>query len=236
MSIDNQILLLEDQVVESLPKPKALALDLDLTLHDVINHYDYSINETLLYFGYRALNAEELEEAGKNFTSSKDMLAKFLPEDKVDEALEYYFNHFLMQEIPPKAVLPGARELLYLIRKRFNLPIVAITNSEEFMAKKILRDLNTLDKLDYIIGVRDDFKPKPDPQMLLKALEFISLDPGPHVWFIGDRPTDTECARNTNCTAVRFYHKVKPVDNNADLFINSHYHLFNIIDSKLRCA
>lgn len=235
ISTTNQVLLVEDQVIASIPKPQVLAVDLDLTLHNVIKHYDHSINETLIHFGHDYLTEEQLEEAGESFISSRDMLSKFLPEDKVDKAVEYYFNHFLMQEIPPKAILPGVKELLYLIKKRFNIPVVGITNSEDFIAKKILRDLKALDKLDYMIGISDDYRPKPDTQMLLKALNVISINPGPHVWFIGDRASDTECAKNAKCTAIRFYHKIKPSDNNADFFTNSHYHLFNIINSKFKC-
>ena len=232
--MENQTFIIEEDQIKTLHIPKVLALDLDLTLHNVIKHYDDSLNETVIHFGHTSLTSKDFEYIDKNFTSTKDTLAIFLSEDKIDKALEYYFNHFLNREIPINSVLPGAKELLYLIRKRFNIPIIGITNSEEFIAKKILTDLGVLEKLDYMIGVKDGFAPKPDSKMLLTALNHISVNPGPHVWLMGDRASDTECAKQVNCTAIRFYHKIKPQDPKADLFINSHYHLFNIISEKVK--
>ncbi len=225
-----------DYLISSLAKPTVLALDLDLTLHDVMVHYDDSINETLKHFGHAYLTAEELEACGgDDYTNSRDLLAKFLPEESLDAAVEYYFNHFLAREIPIESLLPGAEELIYSIKKKFNLFIIAITNSEEIMARKILNDLGVLSWFDYVIGVKDGMASKPNPQMLLIALESIGVNPSPHVWLMGDRATDTLCAKEANCTPVRFYHKLKPQDPNAALFINNHHDLLEIIDAKLSC-
>ncbi len=225
-----------DRQLNTLISPTVLALDLDLTLHDVIAHYDDSINETLKHFGHDYLTPEELEDCGgDNYTNTKDLLAKFLPEESLAAAVEYYFNHFLAREIPIESLLPGAEELICTIKKEFNLFIIAITNSEEIIARKILKDLNALSWFDYVIGIKEDMASKPDPQMLLIALKSIGVKPGPHVWLMGDRETDTLCAKKANCTSIRFYHKIKPQDPNADLFINDHYDLLKIIDDKLAC-
>jgi phosphoglycolate phosphatase len=226
-------LLIEDKQVKALHSPEVIALDLDLTLHDVIAHYDYSINETLLHFGYNALTQEQLTDIGHNFSTTKDMLAKFLPDSVLDEALEYYMNHFISREIPSRSLLPGAKELLYLLRKRMKLPIIGVTNSEESIAKKILSDLGMLNWFDYVIGIREGHLPKPHTQMLLASLSIISAKPGPHIWVVGDRASDTKCAKDASCTAIRFYHKIKPEDNNADFFINDHFALYSIIVSKI---
>ncbi len=187
------------------------------------------------HFGHEDLSPTQLELAGENFTSTKKMFSTLLPQNQLEAALEYYFNHFLSRELPPQAVLPGAHELLDLVKNIFKLPIIGITNSEQFIAKKILRDLNLFDKFDYVIGIKDSHLPKPDPQMLLAALDAIKAKPGKHVWFVGDRLSDTQCAQQVNCTAIRFYHKIKPQDQYADLFVNSHYQLFDIIKAKLGC-
>ena len=222
---------------KSLVSPKVLALDLDLTLHDVIAHYDDSINQTLRHFGHAYLTLEELEACGgDNFTNSRDLLAKFLPEKSLDAAVEYYFNHFLAREIPIESLLPGAKELIYSIKNKFNLFVIAVTNADEILARKILNDLNALNCFDYVIGVKEGMASKPNPQMLLIALESIGIKPGSHVWLMGDRATDTLCAKKANCTSIRFYHDTtKPKDPNADLFINNHYDLLKIIDDKLIC-
>lgn len=230
----SSVLFLKNPRIEAIEPPKALAFDLDLTIHNVISHYNHSVNQTLLHFGYKELSNLELKQlGGNNFTSTRDLFAALMPEELLDQAVEYYYNHFLSQEIPPQAVIPGAKELLQLIKKRFQIPIVAITNSEETIARKILEDLNLTKLFDYIVGTKENIAHKPNPQMLLIALEHIKIKPGPHVWFIGDLPTDVQCAKQANCTAIRFYHKIDPQDLEADLSINNHYNLFNIISSKL---
>ena len=71
-SDDNyQAVLLEDSSITSLPKPEILALDLDLTLHNVIKHYDESVNETLKHFGHESLTEEQLKNTSDNFTNTK---------------------------------------------------------------------------------------------------------------------------------------------------------------------
>jgi phosphoglycolate phosphatase-like HAD superfamily hydrolase len=231
---NQQILLLEDEHIKSLPKPEVIALDLDLTLHNVIKHYDESIVQTVIHFGYGEVSHEQLDAAGQNFSTTRAMLANFLPENLLDDALQYYLNHFISREMPISACLPGSKELLYLLRKRLKLPVVAVTNAEEFIAKKILLDLGALHWFDYVIGVKEGNIPKPGTQMLIMALDIIKAKPGPHVWLIGDMASDTKCAKNAGCTAIRFYHKIKPEDVNADLFINNHFALYNIIANKVK--
>lgn len=218
--------------IKSLAKPKILVLDLDLTLHNVINHYNDSINKTLTHFKKAPLNDQELAAIGDNFTTTKNSLAAIFGEHMLKEVFDYYVNHFLNREISVDALLPGAQELLSLVKNELKLPIIAITNSDQFIAEKILKDLDTFKWFDQVIGIEDYHLPKPNPQMLFKALAKISAQAGPHIWFVGDRHSDTQCAKNAGCTAIRFYHINKPIDKNADLFINCHYNLYAIMKAK----
>ena len=220
--------------INLLPKPKILVLDLDLTLHNVIEHYDDSINKTLTHFKKKSLNNQELEAVGDNFTTTKDFLANFFEESLLTEAIGYYTNHFLNREISVNSLLPGAKELLHLVKTDIKLPIIGVTNSEQNIAEKILHDLNAFQWFDHVIGIKDGHLPKPHTQMLFKALNEISAEAGPHIWFVGDRHSDTQCAKAANCTAIRFYHINKPIDENADLFFNCHYNLYAIM--KARCG
>lgn len=230
----SQILLLENIELKNLPKPEILVFDLDLTLHNVIDYYDHAVNQTLKYFGYPELDPNQLKIIADNFTTSNNLFEKLLPNIDQKETMDYYFKFFLEREISPNTLLPGARELLFLSKKRCKLLIVAVTNADEVLAKKILQDTKTIDFFDYIIGIKDSNLPKPSPQMLYSALGKLSVNPGPHVWFVGDKATDTECAKLAGCTAIRFYHDQLPKDVNADLFIDNHYYLFNLINEKLK--
>lgn len=229
-------IMLEDSQLDKLPPPQALVVDLDLTLYNVIKHYDYCVNQTLIHFGKEELSQQELDKlGGNNFNGSRDFFVKFIGEEIADKSVQYYFEHFIKNIIPQDTLIPGAKELLYLVKKRFRIPIIALTNCEEFLAIKILHDLNIFQLFDQVIGIGDNlFLKKPNTHLLFEALKNINIQPGPHIWFMGDLATDTQCAREANCTAIRFYHDLKPDDKNADYFINSHYHLFNIISSKFK--
>lgn len=223
--------IIENLSLDSMATPTVLVLDLDLTLHNVVAHYEDSVNSTLLHFGFSELTHEEI---CKNFVCIEDSFAKIMPAHLVKQAMEYYINHFLLREIPANSLFPGVKELLSLVKRELNLPIVAVTNSEEIVAHKILSDLGVLEFFDFVAGVKEGNIPKPDKQMLILALDAVSATPGPHVWLVGDSYSDTECAKNSGCTAIRYYHKNKPIDENADLFINCYYNLFAMM--KVKCG
>lgn len=229
-------IILEDSQLDKLPIPQALVVDLDLTLYNITKHYDYYVNKTLIHFEKEELSQQELDQlGGYNFNSSRDFFVKFIGEEIADSAVTYYFEHFLKKAIAQDVLILGAKELLYLVKKRFKLPIIALTNCEEFLAIKILNDLNMFQLFDQVIGIVDDPSlKKPNTHLLFKAFKNMNIQPGPHIWFVGDLATDTQCARDANCTSIRFYNDLKPDDKNADYFINSHYHLFNIINSKFK--
>lgn len=228
-------ILLNNPAIDALIPPKVLAFDLDLTLHNVIDHYHLSLNSTFVSFGFPELSDSELDQfGGSNYPGTRQIFATIMPEELLDQAMKYYIEHFLNSDISPKAVIPGAKEILHLLKKRFKIPVIGVTNSDETIAKKILVDLNLTKLFDFVIGIREDIAYKPNPQMLLMALKHIKMEPGQHVWFVGDMPSDVECAKRANCTAIRFYYKIDPKDPEADLCINNHYHLFNIISSKLK--
>ena len=93
---NSEILLIEDRHLDTLAKPEILIFDLDLTLHDVIAHYDHSVNETLMHFGHRSLSDQEMQIAcGDNFTSAKELFTDLLSIKQADDAVEFYINHFL---------------------------------------------------------------------------------------------------------------------------------------------
>lgn len=234
-SIPSSAILLKNHSIDSLKTPKALALDLDLTIYNITSYYDYTLNKTLASFGCDKLSKPELKKIrGSKFTSYKEIFSNHIGKELAEKAEKYHIEHLLEHEIPRKSIIPGSKELLYLVRKRFNIPIIGVTNSEETLAKKFLKDLNILQLFDYVIGGRENILLKPDPQMLLIGLENVNIKPGPYVWFVGDSPSDTKCAKLANCSAIRFYQKIMPEDPNADFFTNSHHHFFNIINSKLK--
>ena len=61
-----------------------------------------------------------------------------------------------------------------------------------------------VDLFDVTVCGSDVANRKPAPDMLLKALEMLSLPPGPACWYIGDSTTDVIAAKEAGITSI-FY-------------------------------
>lgn len=73
----------------TLPFPEAFVFDLDLTLHDVIEHYDCAVLKTFEHFGLRDVTVEQLQEVVEKCATTKEILSAFLPNQQVEEAFKY---------------------------------------------------------------------------------------------------------------------------------------------------
>ncbi len=60
------------------------------------------------------------------------------------------------------------------------------------------------DLFDVVVCGSDVAKRKPAPDMLLKAMEALQLEPGPDCWYIGDSTTDVIAAKEAGITSI-FY-------------------------------
>ena len=219
----------ENMQYKELTKPEVIALDLDETIHNVIAIYDDAFNQARQHLGLSPFSKEDIRaihEAGYKRTSEtyKNIFGK-----ESDKALQYYYDVIHKNPISEEHIFSGVREMLEGAKK-FNLPIIAVTNSDQHIAKKILRDIKLFDYFDSITGVKPDRALKPEPELLIIGLKKIGRMPGKNVWFMGDSATDTLCAKLTGCTGIRFYHTEKPIDTNADAFFSCHYEFLAAIE------
>lgn len=214
---------------KNLAKPEVIALDLDRTLHDVIEVYQSAFNLTRQHFGYEVMSTEEIDDLHKESYKPTSEVFKATLGDKAQEALKYYYDTLHMRYVAEEYVIPGAREMLEGIKK-YEIPIIAVTNSEQHIAKKILRDVRLFSIFDSITGVKPGRNLKPNPELLILGLAKINKVPSKNVWFMGDDKTDTLCAQMTGCTGIRYYRYEKPEDANADAFFSCHFEFLSAID------
>lgn len=213
-----------------LPVPKVAAFDLDNTLHDIIELYEKIFNQTREYMGLDFWVDEDFREVHKNGFVENKILFKQCFGSETEEALKYYYHCYYSCTIPSDRLLPGVTYMLYRLKEVHKIKVIGVTNAEQHMAKKALRDLGIFDMFDSITGPKGNRKLKPETELLIIGLAKIGEVCSQNIWFTGDAHTDTICARNAGCTAIRFYHGNKPpIDNFADLFCNSHFALEKII-------
>lgn len=91
--------------------------------------------------------------------------------------------------------------------KAMGIPLAVLTNRKrEFMEKEITCvDGNDWSHYFSAIVCGDDVEHrKPYPDLILKVLEELNIEPGTHAWYVGDSTTDIISAREAKVTAI-FY-------------------------------
>lgn len=89
----------------------------------------------------------------------------------VAEAKEELFLQ-LLGEVQPVEVVKAIAEA-----HREHIPMAIATGSPRWVAEKILTSLGVRDWFGAVVGADDVAKPKPDPEVYLKAAELIGVDP-----------------------------------------------------------
>lgn len=117
----------------------------------------------------------------------------------------------------------GIKESLDYLKKNNKL-IVICTNKPLPAAYLILNNLFGENYFDYIVGVEDNIKTKPDPQMINMIMEKLELKKEEIVYF-GDTSTDMITAKNAGIFAVGvtwgFRDKEELIKYGADKVINN---------------
>ncbi len=91
--------------------------------------------------------------------------------------------------------------------KKMGITLAVLTNRKrEFMEHEITCvDGNDWSHYFSAIVCGDDVEHrKPHPDLILKTLEMLSIEPGTHAWYVGDSTTDIISAREAKVTAI-FY-------------------------------
>lgn len=182
---------------------KAILFDLDGVLIDSFHFWFYLFNDTLKHFGHNRISLKTFRRHwGK---STQEDIENFMPERKIKEIRSYFFSnmHKFTKYIK---VNKEARPVLEILKSKYKLGCVS--NSH----KKILRwqiHKSGLKKYFQVIVSADDVeRPKPAPDMLLKALKKLKVQPDETI-FVGDTKTDLIAGEKAGCIVVGYNIKSK---------------------------
>jgi phosphoglycolate phosphatase len=179
-------------------KPEAIIFDWDDTLADNWRSIHSALNETL-----RAMSQKtwSLKETKSNVRLS---LRESFPDmfgDRWEDAANIFYKHIRSNHLETLKPLYFAEELLeQLVDTKIILGIVSNKNGDLLRA-----ECDYLGWSDYfinIIGANDAVNDKPAVDPLFLCLEGSGVKVGPGTWFVGDAPTDIECAINAGVTGV----------------------------------
>lgn len=189
-------------------KVKAVLIDLDgtlvNTLPDRIAAIQYGLKsldlpaiddsnvQSYIGDGVWLLSERTLQES---LVNDPDRMTNELIQALADEYEAYYLAHICEQTILSK----GALELLKAL-KEHNIAIALITNKKSELTHALLQSLGIDDYFDVIMAGQDGAH-KPAPDLLLKALQALSVDAKDAV-MIGDSLDDREAARLANMDMI----------------------------------
>lgn len=148
---------------------------------------------------------------GGNLPSPKDIKSQIghplndmyralkVPEDRVDEYVNCYKEHYREIHTSKTVLLNGAKEAIELASSFAKLGVVTTKTSK--YSRELLEYFGVMEYFDILIGREDVEHPKPHPEPILKALEYLKEDTK-NSFMIGDTCLDILSAKRANVEAI----------------------------------
>ena len=94
---------------------------------------------------------------------------------------------------------------------------------------------------DVVVAVGDGYAKKPSSEPLLAAVDKLGMQPGKHIWFMGDGKSDMQCGLGAGVTTV-FYHFTRwseselatmfpTPEDHPDIMVHGHGELYQLVVS-----
>ena len=181
---------------------KAILFDLDGTLVNSLEDLAAASNYALRRFGYPEHKTDEYRYfVGDGIPK---LIERVLPENArtneiQSDMLKIFMNYYREHFADSTAAYEGIMELItYLRLKGYCLAV--ISNKAQEMAAAVTAKVFG-GCFDIVCGKTEGYKTKPDPQLTLKVIGDLGVQPGECI-FVGDSGMDMRAAKSAGCIAV----------------------------------
>jgi len=178
--------------------PEAIIFDWDDTLASNWQSIHAALNATLTAMGQENWTIE------KTRANVRRALRESFPEmfgDRWEEAADIFYDHIQSNHLKTLVSLEFAAELLEQISAT-GIMLGIVSNKTGYLLRAECEHLGWSKYFTAIIGAQDAEKDKPAPDPIYLCLEGMKIKPSRNIWYVGDAPTDLECAYNAGLTAV----------------------------------
>lgn len=159
---------------------KAVIFDMDGVIVDTVNLY-YEANKAVA----ERLNLPFTKEDNNEFRGIGRMeivkklvkkAKKNLPEDEIENLANWKNEIYqrLIDKLDDSAILPGMKELIKTLKENHIKMAIASSSTN---ARTVLENVGLIEYFDHIVDPTTLTKGKPDPEIFLKALEAINVEP-----------------------------------------------------------
>lgn len=179
-------------------RPSAILFDWDNTLVDTWGVIHDALNATLQAFGRDPWSLAETKiRVRKSMRDSFPLLFG----ERWEEAGQVFYDRYKAVHLQKLTPLPGARELLHLL-KEHGLYLAVVSNKRGEHLRTEAAHLGWEPYFGRMIGASDAARDKPACEPVDLALSGSGVDRSGVVWFAGDADIDLECAFNSKLTSV----------------------------------
>ena len=191
-----------------LQKPKAVIFDWDDTLVDNWSTIHKSLNATLTEFNYPPWT---IQKTRSNIRLSLRDSFPGIFGNNWQVAAKFFYDKIKKDHLKTLVKLNFSENVLELLYDS-KIKMGIVSNKTGSILREECEYLGWNKFFESVIGANDAKNDKPAPDPLLLCLEKIGISANKLVWFVGDAPSDIECAVNANVTSVLINTKFRPLN------------------------
>lgn len=178
--------------------PEAILFDWDDTLASNWVSILDAMNATFAAMGHEAWS---MEQARANVRLSlRDSFPKMFG-DRWEEATDIFYDHIRANHLETLKSLEYAAELLEQLSQA-GVVLGIVSNKTGYLLRAECEHLGWSDYFVSVIGAMDAEKDKPAPDPIFLCLKDTGLKSNSNIWYVGDAPTDIQCAHNARITGI----------------------------------
>ncbi len=159
----------------SLPRPAAVAFDLDGTLVDTESILIEAQRQTLMDLGFPELAPDHPRTFGMGMEPGVARLSEFYGVDYA-QVLEVFRPHWIRLSATELTPMPGARALLMRLKSEGVL-MALVTSADPVHAQNALKALDVPGAFKCVVDAEMVSRLKPSPEPYLKAAECLNVSP-----------------------------------------------------------
>ena len=186
---------------------KVVAFDCDGVLFDTKKANMAYYNRVLNEFGMPVMTKEQFDFTHMH---TVDQSLAYLFEDKaaLEAAQTFRKNISYIPFLKFMEIEPHLKPLLKKLRPGFKTAIA--TNRTDTM-DRVLIEHGLTELFDLVVTASDVKRPKPDPEPLVKIIEYFGLDPQ-HMIYVGDSKLDESAAKSAGVFMIAYKNRFLSAD------------------------
>ena len=174
-------------------KPDAILFDMDGVLIDSLESWLASLNAALKYLNHKEISREDFVKKywGHDLYDNLEKMG-------LSREIGVFCNDVYSNHLDSVRIYPDTKDTL---QKLGGYKKGIITNTPKVCAHEIMKQFDLEKYFDVVITSDEVNKAKPDPEIVLKACEFLEVEPR-DVVLVGDTNSDVKAGKAAGCTVI----------------------------------